>query len=135
MRCIKVDIKRELVDVDPSHLPYRVSIRKQMDTEFRETGNVSNVSDVKNEVYFPRRVFNHDGEREEIYLVRMEENQLFTDLMKVTQSTVDDQIKKAVNTYETSIIPYIKFGMLKGFKRLPWYKRLFFNVNDYKSTI
>ena len=133
MKVIKIDIKREEIEMAKDRSNYFVaeipaSISARMARE-EEACHIDPVSVTKTR-YIIRRVFNpHIDNPKKNYLIKPDDNELFTELLEVSEGLISDRVKReSKELIEEAVEDGIKVGISRGKREiwsLSWYKRLF----------
>jgi hypothetical protein len=135
MKVEKIDIKKEVLDI-PRGKEYMDFIeRREMSSLMCKDGEIPPYIEMTaNKVrYLVQKVFQPRPRREngvkpfaedKYYLVKIDDRDLFNELLEIRDSLLNELVDKKTNYYRELIVEELDYQ--KGrIKRLPWYKRLF----------
>ena len=132
MQAIKVDIKRELIDMPNNRPMYVVPDLPSMSARMAREGEMSvHTNMVGTETtYLVRKVYNpHSKTPNKHYLVKSDDNEIFTELLEVSNGLITERVKRESQVLvDEAVIDGIKVGVSRGKREvwaMPWYKRLF----------
>lgn len=115
MKAIKIEIKKELIDL-PNNPTYRELITPTIIHRYNEDMSFTEELEVKN--YEVRRVFKNIEEM--IYLVNVNDQKVFSDLLQITKDDLFKQFKLGLREGQ---LYYLRLFI--GYVALPWYKKIF----------
>lgn len=131
MKIKKIDIKTELMEVkgDMPYLEVVVHDKVNFLMRSKESDEVMKATAIpfRKDTYEFVSVCNYEGQME-VFAVKIDERKLFTQLMEISQSKLDDTISKAVTDNDMFWRITVNNKVSEERRRigkLPWWKRLF----------
>ena len=125
MKVEKIDIKKEILDIPDNQPIVRFAIRPDLSAILCEEGKVpsENVT-MREEVYEVRKYHKNFGEKEKMYLVRVDDNHLFNELAQITQDDLEGLEMNWLEKFMSFKAPIIRKDVRDSIKGLCWWKRL-----------
>lgn len=132
MKAIKIDIKKEYIDIPKNQPVYRVAELPSMVARMAREGEACPIEpmNISETTYNLQHIHNPDTEpKDKYYLIKQDERELFKEMLEISNSMIKRKmlIEKADGVVEGKEIG-IDIGIRRGKRAvwsLPWYKRLF----------
>lgn len=125
MKIEKINIKKEIINI-PNDIPV-ITILKQKNSAIEimnEKDNIYNVTENReDEKWIVQEVKDMYGQMKK-YLVKSDEQELFTELIKITDSVLNKKIKKRIDDFKKYDLPLLFEKENERIKKLPFWKRL-----------
>jgi hypothetical protein len=112
MKATKIDINKELMDIDSS-LPYIEFVTDDYDHFIKMDNTINKVESIDLSKITYKKIYTRTPNGEEVILLKAEDEQYIRALIRAEKENVDYQIRIAVRKREEQI------------KRSNWWKRLF----------
>lgn len=124
MKVEKINIKKELLDI-PEKRPYvRFFKRDKLSVLVDEENPIFNPDRTQEETWFVEKIRDMHGQNK-FYLVKVDERDLFIELISITNSVLKTKIRKAVDEFKKYDLPWILEDEKENIRNLSWWKRLF----------
>lgn len=126
MKVIKIDIKKEVIDAPPSakFLRYRTVTPLNTQILISDQSQLGSFEQ-KHDKYTIMRLKFPDWPEVKNFAVKVDEENLFHDLLNVRTGFIRQEVEKELTKELEVELAFTKDRVIKGIKRLPWYKRLF----------
>jgi len=122
MKCIKVDIKQEVLDVDNSPYFYFARVDKDMPKMLLDEASFpAEKVTFRKDLYRVFKVYNpYSKEKTVNYLLKENDKGLLDILLKVENDVIDNIINDKIGIFKE-----LARMEVENIKKLPWWKRLF----------
>ena len=124
MKIEKINITKEIIDI-PDNIPFiKIAKQKSFVGIMKENSDIPDITQtIEEENWSIQEVKDMYGQIKK-YLVKSDNRELFTELLKITDSVLNKKIKKGIDDFKKYDLPLIFKEENKRIKKLPFWKRL-----------
>ena len=124
MKVEKINITKEIMDIPDNMLFIKIAKQKSFVAIMKENSDIPNITQtIEEENWMVQRVKDMYGQNKK-YLVKTDDKELFTELLKITDSVLNKKIKNGIDNFKKYDLPLLFKEENERIKKLPFWKRL-----------